>query len=166
MTNIDHNTGEIRQDERGREIPDPKPMEVPLGHKQPETLAQMFQRYVRGQFSDYAAMHGLETFDQADDFEIPEDLDPSTPYETEFDPVLGRDLTAADFMNPEKRDWIRSQYLLAERNKIRADERQEKINQAYQEALKNAVQGRAAPAVGTHTPTLAEQLKAGPKPQE
>lgn len=161
-TQIDHNDGTVRQDDRGHEIPDPNPIEVPLGHKVPETLAQMFQRYVRVQFSEYAAQQGTETFDQADDFDHPEDLDPTTPYEVEFDPVLGKELTAADFMDPNRREWLKEQYLLAERNSIRAAERKEAIDQAYKDALKNAVQGRAAPAKGRHTPTPAEQLKAGP----
>lgn len=128
--------GVIRQDENGREVPDPRPVEMPLGMKRPETLAEQVQRLVRRQVSEYAAMHGHETFEEADDLEIDEDFDPSTPYELEFDPVLGREITAADFQDAQRREYLREQYLAAERNAIRAETRQEAIDEAYKASRK------------------------------
>lgn len=144
--NIDPVTGEFRLNERGEEIPDPTPIEVPAGMKRPETLAEQVQRLVRRQVSDYAALHGHETFEEADDLEMDDDFDPSTPYEVEFDPVLGRDLTAADFKDAQRREWLREQYLLAERNAIRAEERQEAINEAYKAARRKEVRQATSPA--------------------
>lgn len=34
-----------------------------------------------------AAQAGYESFEEADDFEVGDDYDPSSPYETDFDPV-------------------------------------------------------------------------------
>lgn len=146
MSVIDQETGVVIQDENGHEIPDQTRLEVPLGFKRPETLAEQVQRLVRHSVSEYAALHGAETFDEADDLELEDDFDPSTPYEVEFDPVLGRDITAADFKDHQKREWLREQYLLAERNAIRAEERQEAIDQAYQASRKKAAPTPTAPA--------------------
>lgn len=134
MPYIDHETGQVRQDEKGREIPDPKPLELPIGFKRPESLAEQVQRLVRNQVSQYAAMHGEETFEEADDFDIEDDVDPTTPYEVEFDPVLGKDITPADFQDPDKRERLRQAYLQAERNEIRAEAQKEAINEAYRRA--------------------------------
>ena len=107
MSNIDPATGEVRLDEHGHELPDPRPMEVPLGMKKPETIAEVVQRLVRHQVSQYAAMNGMETFEEAEDVEVDDEFDPSTPYELDFDPVLGREITAADFQDAQKREWLR-----------------------------------------------------------
>lgn len=58
---------------KGRFHPDPKPIEVPAGMRQPETLAQMMARMVDGRISQMAAERGLETVDDANDFDIDED---------------------------------------------------------------------------------------------
>lgn len=89
---------------KGREMPDAKPMEIPVGFKRPETLAEQVQRLVRTQLSQEAAQSGLETFEEANDFDIADDpIEPGTPYEEEFDPVLGRGITPAEMReNPEE----------------------------------------------------------------
>lgn len=120
----------------GREVPDPTPLELPLGFKRPETLAEQVQRLVRHSVSEYAALHGEETFEEADDLEIDDEFDPGTPYELEFDPILGREITAADFQDAQRRERLRDEYLRAERNAIRAEERQAAIDEAYQASRK------------------------------
>lgn len=84
--------------DRHYETPDPRPMAIPAGMKRPPTLAEQVARLVRGhQLQRELAEAGLETFEEADDFEIPDDMpDPTTPYEPFFDPVLGVELTPAD----------------------------------------------------------------------
>lgn len=74
-------------DKNGHEIVDPKPMALPVGFKRPETLAEQVARLVRSQhLADAVAAAGYETFEEADDFDIPDDpIDPSTPYEHDFD---------------------------------------------------------------------------------
>jgi hypothetical protein len=92
-----------RLNEEGHEVLSSKPMSLPSGMKRPETTAETIQRLVRGELSRVAARQGAETFEEADDFDVGDDLDPSTPYEMVFDPVLGRDVTPADFVANEKR---------------------------------------------------------------
>lgn len=157
---INHETGEVRLDEHGREIPDPTPMEVPLGFKRPETLAEQVQRLVRTSMSAHAAMHGMETFEEAEDLEVDEDFDPYTPYEVEFDPVIGRDITPADLMDPAKKDAYREAYLTAERNRIRAEEFQANLDEAYKQARKTGrAAGQSAPSSSSSAakPPPAEQ---------
>lgn len=60
-------------DERGREIPDQTPVELPAGCKVPESLDSMIARMVRGHVSELAAKEGMETFEEANDFELEEE---------------------------------------------------------------------------------------------
>lgn len=63
----------LKFDELGRELPDPTPVEVPLGFQRPESLTDMVRRMIRGQLSVAAAEEGHETFDEANDFDVPEE---------------------------------------------------------------------------------------------
>lgn len=87
-----------RLDAKGHEILDDKPMSIPAGFKKPENLAETIQRLVRRGLSDAAAAQGLETFEDSEDFNVPDEtFDPSTPYETFHDPVLNREITPLEF---------------------------------------------------------------------
>lgn len=83
--------------ENGSEIPNPTPVEIPAGFKVPESLDERLQRMMRHSLSEWASRNEAETFDEADDFDIADDDDPASPYETHFDPVLGHDLSQAEF---------------------------------------------------------------------
>lgn len=77
-----------RIDELGREIPDPVPMAPPVGYQRQPSLTERIRDMVRSEHLRIAALEaGQETFEEADDFEVGDDLDPSTPYEEVFDPV-------------------------------------------------------------------------------
>lgn len=115
----------------GSEIPDPTPLEIPAGFKIPETAEQRFQRMVRHSMSEWAKSHEAETFDEADDFEVEDEYDPTSRYETAFDPVLGRDISPQEFRDREhhlrsvylenqKRYWQESDRLDALRTRPRA----------------------------------------------
>lgn len=56
----------------GQEVPDQKPVELPIGYNHPETLQQMISRMVRV-YSIQAAKQELESFEEADDFETEEE---------------------------------------------------------------------------------------------
>lgn len=60
---------------------------IPIGHKQPLTTAQQFAQLMRSsEFARHVAAQGRETFEEAEDFDIPDDpIDPNTPYEKDFD---------------------------------------------------------------------------------
>lgn len=72
-----------------RFVPDPEPVAIPVGMKRPATLAEQVARLCRSQeFNRLMDSQGFETFEEADDFDIPDDLlppDPGSPYEDNFD---------------------------------------------------------------------------------
>ncbi len=107
-------------DKWGREIPDPTPMSLPVGFKIPETLDEQIQRLVRNQVSRNADEKGFETFDEAEDFDVDDEIDPNSPFEMEFDPVLGRDVSA-DMVraDPER---FKADYIKAAAESEEADE--------------------------------------------
>lgn len=75
-------------DEDGREHPDPVPVAPPIGHNPQPSLAEKIRAMVQSEHLRLAAEQaGMETFDEADDFEVDEDddFDPSSPWENEFD---------------------------------------------------------------------------------
>lgn len=61
---------------------DTTPLALPVGMRQPPTLAEEVRRFVRQELSESASQAGSETFEEADDFteEDPDRL-PLTPYE-------------------------------------------------------------------------------------
>lgn len=75
---------------RGHEVPDPTVMEPPLGYiKQPDMM-ELMRRMIRGTLSQAADELHVETFEEADDFEVDDDpIDYSSPYELYFDPSPG-----------------------------------------------------------------------------
>ncbi len=91
-------------DKHGRELPDNTPLALPAGFTPPETLAEQIQRLVRTNVSAAAVQDGAESFEDADDFDIPDDdeQDPTSMFELEFDPVLGREVTADQILNDPK----------------------------------------------------------------
>lgn len=85
-------TGELRLDENGHEIPDPTPMAPPIGYKRQPSLAEQIRAMVRSEkLRQEAEEAGAETFDEADDFDVGDDYDPRSPYEHDFDPGVEAD---------------------------------------------------------------------------
>lgn len=71
----------------GAELPDPRPVELPVGFERPESIQETIRRLItdpamRAELQD----KDLESFDDADDFEI-EDDGPISPHEDNFDPL-------------------------------------------------------------------------------
>lgn len=58
--------------EKGQEIPDQTPIELTIGQKRPETLQQMIARMVHV-YSMNAVKSGIESFEDADDFDTEEE---------------------------------------------------------------------------------------------
>lgn len=83
-----------KYDDQGRELPDPTPKAMPVGFKRPESLDEQIRRLIRTHMSDTAEEQGYESFEEADDFDVEDDdYDPETPFEMDFDPVLGREVS-------------------------------------------------------------------------
>lgn len=72
-------------DERGHEILDSSSVAIPVKFTRPPTMSEQIKALIRGEMSRQAEDTGLETFEEADDFDIGEDYDPTSPYETNFD---------------------------------------------------------------------------------
>lgn len=78
----------MKFDEKGRELPDPTPMAPPVGFKKQPTMVEMIRNMVRSEaLRQAAAAQGQESFEEADDFDVGEDVDPSAPYEEQFEPT-------------------------------------------------------------------------------
>lgn len=74
-------------DRFGHEIPDPVPVAPPVGYRAKPSLIESIRSMVRQEFSAAAQRAGFESFEEADDFEVGDDFDPSSPYEQEFEPT-------------------------------------------------------------------------------
>lgn len=89
--NVDEDGVQIRAllDEKGSEVGDPVPMAPPLHLQRRLTMAEQIQQMIRREVSLRAQDMGLETFEEAEDFDVDDDpADPHTPYEAVFDPPL------------------------------------------------------------------------------
>lgn len=79
-----------RLSDKGKEKLDPTPMAIPVGFERPLTLEQQVARMMRNQYELQAKvrdMSGVETPEEADDFDIDDDpIELSTPYEQHFMP--------------------------------------------------------------------------------
>lgn len=80
-------------DQQGREMPNPTPLAPPLGYKKQPSIREQIRNMVRGEQLRLAAESaGVETFEEADDFDVGDDYDPTSPYEEVFEPMPTRDV--------------------------------------------------------------------------
>lgn len=72
----------------GEELLDPVPAALNVNLKRPIPLGERVRALVRSELLARAARDsGVDTFEDADDFEVPDDpIDKTTPYEDNFDP--------------------------------------------------------------------------------
>jgi len=71
-------------DEKGREIPNATPMEPPVGYVKRKTIAEQMREMIAAASAE-AAQAGAETEEEANDFDVDEDFDPTSPWEHDFD---------------------------------------------------------------------------------
>lgn len=79
-----------RLDAEGREIGDPVPMAPPVGYTPELSMIEIVRQQIRGEHLRLAALNSeMETFEEADDFEVSEgdEIDIISPWEEQFDPV-------------------------------------------------------------------------------
>lgn len=72
-------------DARGSEILDSIPMEPPLGFKSQPSMFDVMRKMIADREREIAQA-GYETPEEADDFDVDDDFDPTSPYEHNFDP--------------------------------------------------------------------------------
>lgn len=74
-------------DEHGREVLDPTPVAPPVGYKRSPSMVDHIRNMVKSEMLRQAAESAdMESFEDADDFEVDDDPDPYAPYEAEFEP--------------------------------------------------------------------------------
>lgn len=77
-----------RLDERGRELLDGRPMEPPVGYNpQPSLMEKIRKMVYDAQIQRDLAKAGVETFDEANDFDVGDDYDPTSPWEQYYEPT-------------------------------------------------------------------------------
>lgn len=94
----EHMRGLCGYNERGEEIPDSRPVAMPVGFTRPKSLQETMQNLLRNEeFRRALDNKDMESFEEADDFDI-EDEAPSyvpqnSPYEQDFDPdgIIAKD---------------------------------------------------------------------------
>lgn len=66
---------------KGQQIPDNTPVEVPINLSMPLSVPEQIARGIRLELSRQAQSRGMESFDDADDFDMDDDDLPFSPYE-------------------------------------------------------------------------------------
>ncbi|UDN67891.1 hypothetical protein [robinz microvirus RP_172] len=73
----------------GHEMPNPVPLAPPIGYVKQPTIAEQIRRAIAAASAE-ARNAGAETEEEANDFDVGEDYDPTSPHENDFemDPAL------------------------------------------------------------------------------
>lgn len=75
-------------DDLGRELPDPVPLAPPIGFVNQPSMFDVMRDMIRGEaLKAYAESTGSETFEEAQDFDVEDDMFPQSSFEGEFDPM-------------------------------------------------------------------------------
>lgn len=88
---VDPESGEVISslDPEGREVLDTTPIAPPVGFTPQPSMFDYVRELVRSErLRQEVEAQGFETFEEADDFDVDDDFDPSTPYENDFDPDI------------------------------------------------------------------------------
>lgn len=72
-------------DKNGHETLNPTPMQPPVGYIRQPTIAEQMRQMIRTASLE-AAQAGAETLEEAEDFDVGEDMEPHSPWENDFDP--------------------------------------------------------------------------------
>lgn len=95
--------GVIHEREDGLEYPDPTPVAIPLRFTRGASLNEVVRRMVRSEeLARLAEEAGAETWEEADDFDIGEDNEPTSPYEEEFEGLPVKKLRELKLIDDEK----------------------------------------------------------------
>lgn len=71
----------MKYNERGEELPDDTPIELPLRFRHPPSLQEQIRSMIRTEVSVRAASVGMETFEEADDFDVDDENELQSPHE-------------------------------------------------------------------------------------
>lgn len=94
---FDAETGVQTHDSNGNEIPDPTPMQPPVGFVRQDPIAVRMREMIIGhKLAEEARLAGQETFEEADDFAVGDDWEQEkhSPYEADFDHMTDQERAA------------------------------------------------------------------------
>lgn len=77
-----------KYDKNGNELMDSTPVASTL-RVRPQSEYQRLRALIAQELSQAAQNNGHESFEEANDFDVGDDFDPTTPYEEQFDPDTG-----------------------------------------------------------------------------
>lgn len=72
---------------KSREYLDPTPLAPPIGFTRPRHIIDDVREMVRLELSRQAHEAGYESFEEAEDFDIDDEYDPTSPWEVLFEPT-------------------------------------------------------------------------------
>lgn len=70
-----------RLNEKGHEVLDNTPVVMPLGMKKPVDIQTMIQRQIIRALGEQQSRSGMETFEEADDFDVEDEVELKSAYE-------------------------------------------------------------------------------------
>lgn len=143
-----------RDPETGKELLDPVPIAPPIGwHKQPSMFDQVRDMVRSEHLKMYALAQGAETFEEASDFDVADDIYPASQYEdaNDFEPVA--DLQA------RRQAEFRREYLAERERRREARERREW--KAEDESRQNGPQGQRQASQATSAEGQGSQTAEG-----
>lgn len=75
--------------EDGSPMLDPVPMAPPIGYRKQPSMVEIVRDMVRSERLRVAATEaGAETFEESEDFDVPDEFEAHSEYENDFDPPL------------------------------------------------------------------------------
>jgi len=77
------------------EVLDPTPVAMPVGFSRPPSMQELIARLVDKRFQQQLSESGFETIDEAEDFDMPDEFEPSSPHELVVDEHSGREMHKA-----------------------------------------------------------------------
>lgn len=115
---------------------DPRPVAVPAGMKLPETAEQKMQRMIRVELSKQAQEAGFESFQDANDFDVPDDDPTLSPTSYEMVSEVMEGLKHGEYEGPgfgEERDSKRERGTSSERKRGDGDSEERESDDGHTE---------------------------------
>lgn len=78
---VEEKMSRLYLDQYGREVPDPTPVAPPIGYKKQPSMVDHVRALVAHGLRERAEQMGFETWEEANDFDVGDDVEPETPYE-------------------------------------------------------------------------------------
>lgn len=73
--------GVCAYNEKGEEILDPRPLEVPVGFEKPASLEELVRLFMSGEVQRQLSDGGVESFEDADDFDVEDEEELEAPWQ-------------------------------------------------------------------------------------